>query len=163
MLMIRETGWGVYGNSSNYRGNFSINLKLFQNKNIFLKSMVWQQEHPGSQSQRTMIGNCLFGSSPETGNRHGVENRWPIPDRGGVGTAEAWHHAGPFTHDPVSSSLQCVWHCRCDPRDLTECCKARERTQHSTRCLSPTVRGTSLLATVRPQRPRSMLSNNTAR
>ena len=37
MLTIGKTGWGVYGNSLCYFGNFSINLTLFPNKMLLKK------------------------------------------------------------------------------------------------------------------------------
>ena len=42
MLTLRETGWGVYGNPLVYLCNFSVSLKLFQNKK-FIKSLVFTQ------------------------------------------------------------------------------------------------------------------------
>lgn len=38
MLIGGQTGYGIYGNSLYYFYNFSVNLKLFQNKKFIYKT-----------------------------------------------------------------------------------------------------------------------------
>lgn len=84
-----------------------------------------------SKNSHWKLAPFSFNASPMTEDRSGVQNRWPIPDGHGTGTAAARHRAGPFTHDSVSSSLQPT----CDIAGVIlqswSYVRAEERTQHS--------------------------------
>lgn len=97
MLEVSESAWRAYGNSLYYPYNFSVNIKLFQNKSLkspwestwcWKTKAVWNQKCYGWENGAGML--------PGGGHHHSVLHGFtPLQDQVRLGIDHwIWQHGG---------------------------------------------------------------------